>query len=199
MTLVEVTIGSAVLALLSIGILAAFLQSRRLTEGSIYQNAALTALQGYLEQIKSIEFADVPYYDGGVLKRPSSSEADDSTEDDLIYTLSDEDTLDTLRISPGTPPSLDSLTPGETPEGVIDNLKLLDVNGTDGEDGRPDNPDDDLRLNIWVWVQPLEGGVDGLSPARAITLIYTWEFRDGTNVRRTLGSVRTVRSAIPSF
>src|SRR5690606_22934846 len=199
MTLVEVAVGSTVLALLSIGILAAFLQSRRLTEGSIYQNAALTAIQGYLEQIKSIEFAEIPYYDGNVLKRPSSTEVNHVSDDDVIYTVVDQNTPDPLRISPGSPPDLSTLTPGVTPEGVIDNIKVLDVNGTDGRDGRPDVPEDDLHLNVWVWVQPLETGLGDVSPARAITLIYTWQFRDGTKVRQTIGSVRTVRSEVVSF
>ncbi|BET68357.1 hypothetical protein ASA1KI_32750 [Opitutales bacterium ASA1] len=59
MSLIEVMSGMAILTLVAVGILASLLQSRRLTEGSIAQNTAVTIAQGYLEQLKSMEFAQL--------------------------------------------------------------------------------------------------------------------------------------------
>lgn len=59
MSLLEVMSGMAILSMVSLGILAALLQSRRLTEGSIFQNTAVTAAQGYIEQMKNMEFHEL--------------------------------------------------------------------------------------------------------------------------------------------
>lgn len=55
MTLLEVMFAVGILTVAFGGILASFMQSRRLTEGSVYQNAALTIVQGYVEQIKNMD------------------------------------------------------------------------------------------------------------------------------------------------
>jgi len=59
MSLLEVMSGMAILSMVSLGVLAALLQSRRLTEGSIFQNTAVTAAQGYIEQMKNMEFHEL--------------------------------------------------------------------------------------------------------------------------------------------
>ena len=59
-TLVETAISMGVLAVLMVGVLSALMLSRRMTEGSIYQNSALTIIQGYIEQMKNMEFASLP-------------------------------------------------------------------------------------------------------------------------------------------
>lgn len=59
MSLLEVMSGMAILSMVSLGVLGALLQSRRLTEGSIYQNTAVTAAQGYIEQMKNMEFDEL--------------------------------------------------------------------------------------------------------------------------------------------
>ena len=56
MTLVEVMIAMAILSIFSITILSAVLLGRRLSEANIYENTALTVAQGYMEQIKSMEY-----------------------------------------------------------------------------------------------------------------------------------------------
>lgn len=56
LTLIEVMLALSVLSILSLTILSSILLSRRLAESNVYENTALTVTQGYLEQIKSMEY-----------------------------------------------------------------------------------------------------------------------------------------------
>ncbi len=223
MTLLEVAIALSILALSLGGILAALVQSRRLTEGSVSQNTALTIVQGYVEQMKNMELKDIVNAatdpaSGGTpnlgtsfsiltrYKEPPSSGADDG--------------LDPLQTSTGTPPALSTLTPGVTPSGVVDNLKdFPDNSGLQGAatawsttwSGAQNYPTPsslvqtstaypgDLHLNMWVWVQDLSGTTSNAAEVYGITVIYTWQYKDGAKIRYLMGAVRSVRSAVPSF
>ncbi|RKX33815.1 MAG: hypothetical protein DRP71_09215 [Verrucomicrobia bacterium] len=57
MTLAETVVGMAVFSLIAGGIIGLTLQSRRMAESAIRENVAATVTQGYLEQIKSIEYS----------------------------------------------------------------------------------------------------------------------------------------------
>ncbi len=176
LTIVEVMVALGVLAMLMFGLFAALLQSRRLTEASIYQNSANTIIQGYIEQMKNMEFEEL-------------SRA-------IIPTRLDDITMDTL-----TPSALPIINPsavvlGTIPSGVTDNVKTVDVNNT------PTISTDDLTLHIWIWVQGLDSpAAASLAQARVlgITMVYVWEHRDGSQMRRFLGNVRTIRSFVPTF
>ncbi|MBP9913187.1 MAG: prepilin-type N-terminal cleavage/methylation domain-containing protein [Opitutaceae bacterium] len=180
-TLVEVMVSSMVMVILLGGVLATLIQSRRLTEGSIYQNSTVTIMQGYIEQIKSMEFSQV-----------NISPASTPTIPVTIATVLDQDTPDALTLSVGTPPtSMPAI--GVVPTGAVNNLKVVDINNT------PTNTKDDLNMTLWIWVQDLTGVSANVSNAKAITLIYTWQFKDGTRTRTYRSSVRTVRSLVPSY
>ncbi len=56
LTLIEVMLALSVLTMVSLTILSSVLLSRRLAESNVYENTALTVTQGYLEQIKSMEY-----------------------------------------------------------------------------------------------------------------------------------------------
>lgn len=209
LTLVEVMVSGTILTIVSLGILAALIQSRRMTEASIYQNSAVTAMQGYLEQMKNMEFNELPYYSGTTLMRGTVT-----TADDVIYTRLDNTTPDTLRISSGSIPSLATfiavtntacaamtagtlartaqITSNSLGTGAIDNVKIIDVNNTT-------TAVDDLHLHIWVWISPLDNAGAGVSASRSITMVYAWMFNDGTRMRSGVDTVRTVRSAVPTF
>ena len=58
-TLLEVMVGMATFTLLSLGITAAVLQSRRLSQLNVLRTSAYTVAQGYMEQIFSINAADL--------------------------------------------------------------------------------------------------------------------------------------------
>ncbi len=206
--MVEVLVASAVLGLVIVGSMAGFVQSRRLTEGSIYQNAAITVVQGYLEQIKEAEFASIPYYSGNTLVPGGSNDPIaglstanrakaiktllNNTDIDTIANESGETLTDFILISSGTPVNPKTFVPGSAaPSGVQDNLKLIDVNKTA-------STSDDLRLRLWVWVQDASNtGVDA-TQVRAITIVYQWAHNDGARTRWFIGSVRSLRSAVPT-
>ncbi len=208
LTLIEVMAAAAVLGLVIVGVLAALVQSRRLTEGSIYQNAALTVVQGYLEQIKESDFANVPYYQGTTLVAGNSNDPIagvtsanrskaiktllNNTDVDTIANSDGETISDYLLISSGSPPAISSITPGGTaPSGVEDNVKLVDVNQTTSKA-------DDLRLRLWVWVTDASATGYDATQVRSIVIIYQWAMSDGAKTRWFVGSVRSLRSAVPT-
>lgn len=221
MTLIEVAIAMSVLALSMGGVFAVLMQSRRLTEGSVVQNSALTIMQGYIEQMKNMDLVQVV---GGsddkgnpVLNTGSYS----------IMTRLDDLHSDYLQTSTGTPPAISTLTPGVTPAGVVDNLKNFDVirDSSATSDYSVDSTGSaqtnavswasvwphaltypagnigktDLKLNVWVWVSDLSGTTAMAQKVYGITLIYTWQYADGNRVKYIIGSLRSVRSTVPTF
>jgi prepilin-type N-terminal cleavage/methylation domain-containing protein len=199
-TLVEVLVASLVLAALVGGVLATLLQSRNLTEGSIYQNSANTILQGYIEQIKNMEFADLPYTAGGTLMPGSVAGAASTLLTRGVRRVSAadgamENIADPLLISTSASIPLPAeILNNALPAGVVDNIKLFDINNT------PDNPADDLRLRIWIWIRDLSDPSSDATNVRGITILYSWRANNGSsNARSFVGTVRTIRSAVPTF
>ena len=213
-TIVEIAVSMTILALVMIGIIAVMVQSRRTTEGSIYQNSANTIVQGYIEQMKNMELSDLPYYTReGSLVAGSGTATDANlayylytsnaltagpqsgcTANNSIPTRFDESTRDPLFISSGTPPDIATIRPGAAaPSGVVDNVKLVDINQT------PSTNLDDLQIRLWVWIQDLTDGAVGATTVRSITVIYQWRVKDGSRFRYSIGTVRTIRSDVPTF
>jgi len=200
-TLVEVLIASLVLTITCGGILAMMIQSRRLTEGSIVQNSINTVMQGYIEQIKSMEY--------GLLVPSSASEPATAK---TIPTLADATNTAGLTLSWGTPPNpLPAI--GVVPTGAVTNSKTiliktpLNPDGTQAllADGSPDlsrsNPSEQINLVVWIWVQDLTdiSATSYVGPSKAVTMIYTYQFRDGGRLKSIRNSLRTIRSVVPSF
>ncbi len=57
----------------------------------------------------------------------------------------------------------------------------------------------DLKLNLWVWVKDLTGTSSHAFNVYGITIIYTYQVQDGSRVRYVMGSVRSVRSNVPTI
>ena len=199
-TLIEVMIAGAVLGLLCVGILATLIQSRKLTEGSLYQSSANTVMQGYVEQIKNMEFSDLPYttsagvvVPGSVAGSPSSL-LTRSINRALNSSGEMENVSDVLRISTATtipePKTILSSTP---PAGVVENIKTFDINNSEG------NPKDDLRLRIWLWITDVSDSSVDATQVRGITIIYSWRVNVDQEARSFVGTIRTIRSAVPTF
>jgi type II secretory pathway pseudopilin PulG len=164
MSLLEVMIGLAVLGFIATGVLAAFVQSRRLTEGSIRQNTAVTAAQGYIEQMKNMEFAQLAL--------------------DPIPTLISQGTPDPLFVSP---------LPRSDATAVV-NQRLLDMRNT------PNQTDDDLPLEIVVWIEDLTDPGAGVAPAKLITMRYSWVVQTGIgSTRRVSNTISAIRSEVSTF
>jgi type II secretory pathway pseudopilin PulG len=221
MTLTEVMVALFILSCSISGILAVQLQSRRLTEGSVYQNTALTIVQGYLEQMKNMNMNQL---------YPTPTVG--------ISALFNDSTTDYIQCCTGAVPALNTITPGVTPggAGIVDNLRGFDMtkdpkattetstdttNGattaqvawttvwpkaigyaTAASNGVPGSTtgNNDLHLNLWVWVQDLSNSTTtNAKQVYGITIIYTWQYLDGGRTRYAIGSVRNIRSIVPSF
>ena len=180
-TLVEVLIASLVLTVTSGGILAMIIQSRRLTEGSIVQNSVVTIMQGYIEQVKSMEYGLL------AVSLPTAPSVNPT-----IPTVLDEATPDPLTLSWGSPPTAIPAI-GTTPTGAVTNTKSIAIKNP------AVNPNDTLTLTIWVWVQDLTDIPNNVGGSKAITMIYTYQFRDGGRIKSFRNSLRTIRSVVPSF
>lgn len=199
MTLFEVLIAGAVGVMLIGGLLASLIQSRRLTEGSIYQNSANTLMQGYVEQIKNMQFAELPCLNSGgtisaglVVGHPGRL----MTRSIVRVTAggATENQSDPLDISTATTiPAPSAILESTLPTGVVDNVKTFDINQT------PDNPNDDLRLRIWLWINDVSDASADATRVRAITMIYSWRPTGAAQARSFVGTVRTIRSSVPTF
>jgi type II secretory pathway pseudopilin PulG len=224
MTLVEVMFAVGVLTIAMGGLLATFMQSRRLTEGSVYQNAALTIVQGYIEQIKNMDLGQM------VGSTDASGNPVLLTTSFSIPVYYDKNTPDALQTSTGTPPTIASINAGVTPSGigVVDNLKTFDM-AKDLDATDQSNVDDlsysttgqvawntvwpgalnypastvktgknDLHLNVWVWVKDESVTAHRSSKIYSITMIYSWAYTDGGRIRYVTNTVRCLRSAVPT-
>ena len=58
-TLIEIMVAMVILGFSGLGLLSGLMQSRRYTELAIHENTALTIGQGYIEQMKNMEFASL--------------------------------------------------------------------------------------------------------------------------------------------
>jgi len=224
MTLVELMFAVGIVTIAVGGIFATFLQSRRLTEGSVYQNAALTIVQGYIEQIKNMDLGQML----GSTTNDSNGNPIPATGSYSIPVYYDKNTIDALKTSTGTPPTIASINSGVTPTGVQDNLKGIDM-AKDLDAVAMNNVDDlsyamtanatwqsvwpgaldyttavpasttgkkDLHMNVWIWIKDESVAAQRSTKIYSITVIYTWAYTDGGRVRYATDIVRSLRSAV---
>lgn len=191
MTLVELCIAATLLTIGTTAVLGSLIYSRRMSEASIYQNATVSIVQGYIEQMKNMEFTDLPYITSG-----GSIVAGSGSTSTQVLTRLNATTTDPLVISTATTiPALSTInaTASTALTGVTDNIKLIDVNST------PSDTTDDLRLNLRVWVQDITNNSVSATQVRSITIHYAWIGGNGSKARLFRGSVRTIRSAVPTY
>lgn len=167
-----------------VGLLSATLQSRRMTEGSILQIAALNVVQGYIEQMKSMDYV--------MLKKSEPSgtveiitrldhDPDDSINEEKKLTLSNGD----------APTALPPL--GTSPTGAVDNSVEVFISTP------PASSNDKITLTIWVWVKDLAGSIASIDQAKSIHVIYTYEYLDGGRKRVYRRQLRSIRSEVPTY
>lgn len=104
-TLVEVMVAAVILTIVGLGTLTGLLQARKLTEGSIYVATATTVAQGYIEQIKNMDF--------GLLDGPTIPELMSQGVADFLYVS----------------PLIDSPETGNTETDIV-NSRSVDINNT---------------------------------------------------------------------
>ena len=215
MTLVEVVTAMGVMTIMIAGVLAAFMQTRRLASASVAQNCAITIVQGYIEQMKNMplqQFINANPVD--TQNNPNLTVSFD------LPTMKDQtDTGVELWTTPSTvtAATLTGGTPGTTPTGVVDNLQTFDMdsrsvagtttwatiwpgaNTTLMAYPTTVPGKSDLRMNFWVQVTDLTPTASSKCKAYGMLIVYTWQYVDGKNVKYTKDSVRAIRSAVQTF
>jgi type II secretory pathway pseudopilin PulG len=215
MTLVEVVTAMGVMTIMIAGVLAAFMQTRRLAAASVAQNCALTIVQGYIEQLKNMplqQFVNSNPVD--TLNNPNL------TVSFSLPTMKDQtDVTVELRTTPSTvtTATLTGATPGTTPTGVYDNLETFDMDSRSGAGTTtwatawpgantslvaypttiPGKTD--LRMNFWVQITDLTPTASSRCKAYGMLIVYSWQYMDGNRVKYVTDSVRAIRSAVQTF
>jgi hypothetical protein len=185
MTLVEVITAMCLVALTSTSLIAASVLVRRLTEVAVYQSSVVAIMQGYLEQVKNMPFEALPLSPAAGTDTTAAS----YTTVYKIETLRDDVTADPLYVSPLSPLSPVNVTLGSVPAGVYDNVKTFDVNRAG-----------DLTIHIWIWLEDkTPSGYGTTQQAKALTLLYMWQVKDGQDTRSYVGIVKNVRSLVPTW
>lgn len=170
-----------VLAQFCLGLLAVLVQSRRLTEGSLHQASALAIFQGHLNQIRGIGFDALPF-------SPVSAPAIPVT----VPTQLDPTDQTPITLSWGSPP-VELPAVGTTPTGAIDNNRTINIKSA------ANSPNTEMAVNVWLWVTDMSGGIPTAPQAKSITMIYTWQAKDGATIRTFRKAFSTVLSSIPSY
>lgn len=206
-TLVESMVSLLVLALVMLGLLGNFIQSRRISEGSVLHAAATALVYGVVEQIKQLDYTTLlPNYEEDP-SVPVDGSGDPTVSPPYIRlrinqstikwvrvvhtTPTDEDATTTTILPPQGPLTVPAATATAADVGAIDNfignIPLSTVTGTTSQQ---------INLNLWVWIDDISNKgtwaaestapVPDASEVKKVTIIYTYSYQDG-------GKTRTIR------
>lgn len=184
LTLVEAMVAMFLMAGFMLGFLDTFLQSRRATEETILHTAATSVVYGLIEQMKGLN------YDFGL---PITSTDPDQSDYDAfpdgaksppyIRVRLNQDQATWLRCVNNLNPAnytAPQTTPGSLAEldanmrNTIGPLSMSNVAGAKSHS---------LRLFVWVWVDSIADPNADVTDAKAVTLVYAYEFNSGIGVR----------------
>lgn len=184
LTLVEVMMALFTMALVMLGFISQFVQSRRITESSVLHAAATSMIYGVIEQIKQLDYQTLlPNYEtdpfAPVAKTPPYIRVRINQSSvvwlKVVHTPAPADGSTPTPAAPTTTPS-----PGATAASVsaIDNyigsIPLSTVTGTRSQQ---------INLNIWVWIDEIPSTADDVSEVKKVTVVYTYSFMDGNRER----------------
>jgi len=181
LTLVEVMVSLGILAMFMGGFLAAYVQSRKVTESTVMHAAATSIVYGIIEQIKQLDYATM-------LPNAVADPGDpDATTPPLIRVRLNQNTMRWLRVVNTTAPSTPrgpTTTPAATATaasvggGAIDNnlgaLPLSTVTGTTSQS---------IALNLWIWIDEIPDLPNDVNEVKKITVVYTYSFQTGSGTR----------------
>lgn len=178
-TLVELMVSMTLLVVVMLGFLSTFLQSRRLTEGSVLHAAATSLFYGIVEQMKGLSYTEL---------LPSTAVDDDAPTDvkdkpPYIRIRINQDVTKWLRVvytqdpdAPQAPTTTPAPSVKSSDIGAIDNylgnLPLSTVTGTASQD---------LALNLWIWIDEISG--KDADEVKKVTIVYTYSYMDGGKER----------------
>ncbi len=194
MSLPEVVFASVILAMVLLGTLQGMLQSRRQTEGSVRQASVASLVQGYLEQLKSIKYGDLPL-------SPATAPATGTTATDKatwvaanasVSLIDSAQNSTVFYLAPGTPPtSLDGIS-GLSTTNLSLHTEQVDIDNIN-------SASENSTLNMWVWIlDQTDSTRPNVVDCRSIVIAYTWTLRDGGRVRVLSDMTRTIRSSVPT-
>jgi prepilin-type N-terminal cleavage/methylation domain-containing protein len=168
LTLIEVMISLGIFALVATSVVAVTFRIRSMAEQTVYQNTALVLAQGYIEQLRSLDYP--------TLERA----AQDATG-----------TVALALVNAG------GATVADTSGGVLGNgdwsseTVFLDENAN----GTPIQP---LQFRFQPVLTSLTTSTSGAASGVEITVNYQTTYNFG-HTQTFTGSLRTVRSAIPTY
>lgn len=188
-TLVEVMVALTLQAVVMLGFLSAFMQSRRVTESSVLHAAATSMVYGLIEQIKELDYSTQvpstttdPYAPTGV-GAPALPYVRVRINQNTVKWISAVYTLASTAAAPTTPQGPTTTpAPGATAAsvGAIDNwigaIPLSTVTGTTSQQ---------INLNLWLWIDEIPNVAHDVANVKKFTLVYTYSFLDGS-VTRTI-------------
>jgi hypothetical protein len=168
-------VSMTLMAVVMLGFISSFLQSRRVTESSVLHAAASSLFYGIVEQIKGLSYTEL---------LPSTAVDDDAPADvkdnpPYMRIRINQDVTKWLRVvytpAPGTPRApvaVPAINVKAADIGAIDNflgkLPLSTVTGTTSQD---------LALNLWIWIDEISG--KDADEVKKITIVYTYSYMDG--------------------
>jgi hypothetical protein len=205
LTLVEVMISLFFLGMVMLGLIGNFVQSRRISESTVLHAAVTSLLYGVIEQVKELDYysllpnyetdPSVPVVSGEPIADPPYIRVRLNQEDIIwimvVHTpVTDEDATTTTIPYPQGPTTTPAVNLVAADVGAIDNftgeIALSTVTGTTSQR---------VNLNIWMWIDEISNkgtwSGEGTQPepdtsnVKKITIIYTYQYRDG-NVTRTV-------------
>jgi hypothetical protein len=192
-----------VLTLVMMGLLANFVQSRRVSESSVLHAAATAMVYGLIEQVKQLDYSNllpnyetdpsVPTVSGTPIATPPYIRLR-LNQEKIIWvkvvhtTPTDEDATTTTIPYPLGPtttpaPSATAVSVGAV-DNFIGNIPLSTVTGTTAQQ---------INLNLWVWIDEISNKgtwtAEGTAPVpdtsevKKVTIVYTYSYQDGATTR----------------
>lgn len=167
------------MALVMLGFISAFIQSRRVTESSVLHAASTSLVYGLVEQIKQLDYTKVlPSYESDpyapVDKVPPYLRVRLNQSSvvwlQVVHTAAPDD--------PRAPTTTPAATATAASVGAVDNfigsIPLSTVTGTASQT---------INLNLWVWIDEIPDTEDDVSEVKKVTVVYTYSYMDGSTER----------------
>jgi type II secretory pathway pseudopilin PulG len=178
MTLTEVIVGLTLLAIVATSIIGITFQVRSKAEEAIYQNTSLTLAQGYMEQIRHLDYTTLR----AVAQDTSSSvplplrNASGNAITPVSGTFFGNGTWSTETI-------------------YLDEVPIPKINPTDIQRYLPIQP---VTFRFRAVLTSLETALSGLASGVEVAIYYQTTYNFGVT-RTHNGSLRSVRSSVPSY
>lgn len=180
MTLVEVLVAMLLLSMGLLAFLGTFIQSRRVTEGSVLHAAASSLVYGLIEQIKGLDYTSVPSGSPSEIRLRVTPDINVDSDNDgvpdgivalrVVYTQAPD-----TAAAPLTTPAIDATAASL---GAIDNIiGPLPLSSTTGTQSQT------LTINLWVWVDEIPLTERDVKDVKKVTIVYTYQFNDGIRTR----------------